>query len=231
MKNGLKIGLLIPGHPPEDLRASVGGYADLYERLLAGRGFDFARWEVIDNVFPEGPEAADGWLIGGSRHGVYEPHGWIAPLEELIRAIVAADRPLVGVCFGHQVIAKALGGRVEKFPGGWAVGRTVYDFAGTPLALNAWHQDQVVALPDGAEVIATNDFCRYAGMRIANSVYSVQPHPEYDRAMLEGLLDHRAGPAGVPPEIVAAARARLDAPTDETAVADRMAAFFKRTPA
>lgn len=228
MTTGLKIGLLIPGHPPEEIRAEMGEYADMYERLLAGHGFDFARWSVVDGVFPTGPDAADGWLIGGSRHGVYEPHDWIAPLEELIRAIVASGRPLLGVCFGHQVIAKALGGRVEKYAGGWSVGRTVYDFRGTPLALNAWHQDQVVTPPEGAEVIAATDFCRHAGLRIGDSVYSVQPHPEYNSAFLEGLLDHRAGAAGVPGEIVAAARATLDLPTDAAVVGDRMAAFLER---
>ena len=227
----MKIGLLIPGHPPDEIRHALGEYADMYERLLAGHDFEFARWEVVDNVFPDGPEAADGWLIGGSRHGVYEPHGWIAPLEDLVRAIVAADRPLVGICFGHQVIAQALGGRVEKYPGGWAVGRTVYDFDGTPLALNAWHQDQVVALPEGAEVIAANAFCRYAALRIDDRVLSVQPHPEYTRPVLEGLIDHRAAAAGVPPDIVAEARANLDAPTDAGAMADRIAAFYKRRPA
>lgn len=226
----MKIGLLIPGHPPDEIRHALGEYGDMYERLLTGHGFDFARWEVVDNVFPEGPEAADGWLIGGSRHGVYEPHDWIAPLEELVRAITAADRPLVGICFGHQIIAQALGGRVEKYPGGWAVGRTVYDFEGTPLALNAWHRDQVVALPDGAQVIAANDFCRYAGIRIDDRVLSVQPHPEYTAPVLEGLLDHRAAAAGVPPEIVAEARANLDVPTDAAAMADRIAAFYKRRP-
>jgi len=224
----MKIGLLIPGHPPEEIRGPLGEYADMYQSLLAGHGFDFARWEVVDNVFPDGPEVADGWLIGGSRHGVYEDHGWIAPLEELVRTITASGRPLVGVCFGHQIIAKALGGRVEKYHGGWAVGRTSYDFCGTELALNAWHQDQVVVLPEGAEVIASNPFCAYAGIRIGQSMLSVQPHPEYSRAVLEGLLDHRAEAAGVPPKIVATARARLDEPTDAGEMAARIAEFFKQ---
>ncbi|MCB1359067.1 MAG: type 1 glutamine amidotransferase [Maritimibacter sp.] len=224
----MKIGLLIPGHAPEEVRARLGDYADMYERLLAGHGFDFARWSVVENVFPNGPEEADGWLIGGSRHGVYEDHPWIAPLEQLIRDIVAADRPLVGICFGHQIIAKALGGRVEKYQGGWALGPTGYDFDGTPLTLNAWHQDQVVAPPPGAEVIASNDFCRYAGIRMGNKTYSVQPHPEYDAEMMRGLFDFRAETAGVPPAQVAEARARLGQPLDADVMADRIAAFFNR---
>ncbi|MCB1329771.1 MAG: type 1 glutamine amidotransferase [Maritimibacter sp.] len=224
----MKIGLLIPGHAPEEVRARLGDYADMYERLLAGHGFDFARWSVVENVFPEGPDAADGWLIGGSRHGVYEDHPWIAPLEQLIRDIVAADRPLVGICFGHQIIAQALGGRVEKYHGGWALGPTAYDFAGTPLTLNAWHQDQVVAPPEGAEVIASNAFCRYAGLRLGDKTYSVQPHPEYGAEMMRGLFDFRAETAGVPAAQVAEARARLDQKLDADVMADRIAAFFKR---
>lgn len=223
----MKIGLLIPGHAPEEVQAQLGDYADMYERLLAGKGFDFARWWVVDNDFPEGPEAADAWLIGGSRHGVYEDHAWIPPLESLIRAIIASGRPLVGVCFGHQIIAKALGGRVEKYAGGWALGPTLYDFGDTTLKLNAWHQDQVVTLPAGAEVIASNAFCRYAGLRIGDSVLTVQPHPEYDADMMKGLFDFRAEVAGVPPALVADARARLAEPVDSGAMADRFAAFFK----
>jgi GMP synthase (glutamine-hydrolysing) len=200
----------------------------MYERLLAGHGFDFARWAVVDNAFPDGPEAADGWLIGGSRHGVYEDHGWIGPLENLIHAIIASGRPLVGVCFGHQIIAKALGGRVEKYAGGWALGRTLYDFGDAKLALNAWHQDQVVALPEAAEVIASNEFCRCAGLRVGDAVLSVQPHPEYDGEMMEGLYAHRAAAAGVPPELVARARAQAGEPVDAAQMATRMAAFLKR---
>jgi GMP synthase-like glutamine amidotransferase len=217
----MRIGILQTGHAPDEVRGALGDYADMFEQLLTGRGFTFTRYDVVDGIFPENPEAADGWIVTGSRHGVYEDHPWLPPLEAFIREIVAADRPLVGVCFGHQVIAQALGGKVEKFSGGWAVGLQEYDFDGETLTLNAWHQDQVVALPDGAEVIASNDFCANAALAIGDKVFTVQPHPEFTAEMIAGLIEHRG--SAVPAELVAQARARLDAPTANAALAKRMA--------
>lgn len=224
----MKIGILQPGHAPDEVRADLGDYSEMYERLLEGHGFTFGHWYVVDGDFPDGPEDADAWLIGGSRHGVYEDHDWLPPLEDLVRAIVAAKKPLIGICFGHQVIAKALGGKVEKFRGGWAVGRTVYDFGDEKLALNAWHQDQVIELPEGAQLIASNPFCRNAAMVVGDTVLSMQPHPEYATEMLEALFTYRAEVAGVPPEMIDDARSRFKEPVDNDAMAGRMAAFFKK---
>lgn len=222
----MKIGILQTGHSPDQIRPEMGDYPGMFETLLAGHGFDYEAWPVVDNVFPDGPASADGWLITGSRHGVYEEHDWLPPLEALVREIVASGRPLIGICFGHQLIAKALGGKVEKYPGGWAVGRQVYDFGDEKLALNAWHQDQVTALPKGAQVIATNPFCANAGMVIGGNVLTVQPHPEFSAAFLDALMTYRGG--AVPPNLIDRARATLAEPTDEMKMADRMAAFFRK---
>ena len=124
----MKIGILQTGLAPAELAAQSGEYPEMFADLLKGHGFDFASWAVVNGDFPSGPEAADGWLITGSRHGAYDDLPWIAPLEELIRGIVAQERPLVGICFGHQIMAQALGGKVEKFKGGWSVGPTQYTF-------------------------------------------------------------------------------------------------------
>lgn len=227
----MRIGILVTGHVNEALEATYGDYPSMFMHLLDGRGFTFVSHDVVDMEFPASVHDADGWLITGSKHGAYEDLPFIAPLEAFIRDAYAQGVPLVGICFGHQVMAQALGGRVEKYHGGWAVGAKNYHYGGRILRLNAWHQDQVVALPEGAEVIAANAFCRYAALRIDDRVLSVQPHPEYTRPVLEGLIDHRAAAAGVPPDIVAEARANLDAPTDAGAMADRIAAFYKRRPA
>lgn len=223
------IGILQTGHAPDALRPIHGNYPDLFQTLLRDRGFDFRTFAVVDGEFPQGPHDADGWLITGSRHGAYEDHPWIPPLEQLIRDIQAANLPLVGVCFGHQIIAQALGGRVEKFPGGWSVGRTEYDWGGETVALNAWHQDQVTQKPEGAKVLATSPFCANAALVYGQDTpwaFTVQAHPEFHRPFLADMIDKR-GRGIVPDPLLDAAKTRVDQPTDDAILADRIARFFK----
>lgn len=224
----MKIGILTTGRPPEDLGRTLGSYPAMFERLFAGEGFTFTAWPVLDGAVPEGPEAADGWLITGSRHGVYDDLPWIPPLEALIRDIADTDRPLVGICFGHQAMAQALGGLVEKHSGGWTVGKTAYDWHdGTVRYLNAWHQDQVVTPPQIAETLASNATCRYAALRYSPTMMSVQAHPEFGDRMIAGLLETRA-PGVVPAPLIETARARLGGPDDAPRVAGELAQVLRR---
>lgn len=221
------IGILQTGVSPDQLSAEMGDYPDMFVRLLAGNGFTFKVWRVLDGAFPPDVTAADGWLITGSKFGAYEDHAWIPPLEDFIRASYAARVPMVGICFGHQIIAQAMGGRVEKFTKGWAVGATEYDFGGKTVRLNAWHQDQVVEKPEAAEVIGHNEFCANAALLYDDRAFTVQPHPEFRPAFVDGLMKTR-GKGLVPDALLDAATAKLDAPLDDTSMAGQIAAFFKQ---
>ncbi|MEY8831496.1 type 1 glutamine amidotransferase [Sedimentitalea sp. XS_ASV28] len=223
----MKIGILQTGHAPDSMLASTGDYDRMFETLLRGHDFEFVNFAVVDNEFPDGADDAEGWLITGSKHGVYEDHPWIAPLEDLIREIAGKGLPLIGVCFGHQIIAQALGGKVEKFAGGWVVGATDYYLNGETLTLNAWHQDQVVELPEGARVIASNDFCQNAFVTYGDNIWTVQPHPEFGSDFIDGLIRTR-GKGVVPDDVLSGASRRLADPIDNDKIAVQMAEFFKK---
>lgn len=222
----MKIGILQTGQSPAELRPQLGDYPALFEQLLAGSGLDFATWHVEAMEFPDTVDQADGWLITGSRHGVYEDHPFIAPLEQFIRDAFAVGKPVVGICFGHQIMAQALGGKVGKFPGGWAIGPQSYEFEGTPLVLNAWHQDQVLEPPPQARILGSNAFCRYAALGYGDIGYSVQAHPEFEDAFIKGLIDTR-GRGVVPDEILDQACQSLGGPRDSAVIGARIVAFFK----
>lgn len=221
----MHIGILQTGHPDPRLAARLGEYDAMFADLLAGRGFRFTTWNVVDDIFPDNVTAAEGWLITGSPHGVYEEHGFIAPLEDFVRELRHREQPLVGICFGHQVIAQALGGRVEKFAGGWQVGHVPYTVGDTTLRLIAWHQDQVIEPPRDARVIATAEGCEIAGMAIGPRTLTLQAHPEFDDAVLQGLIETRGHQLDA--ETREAARAALGGPLDRAAAADLIATTLR----
>jgi len=219
------IGILQTGQSPEMLRDAAGDYPDMFAQLLAGRGLTFRTYRVEEMDFPADVHDCEGWLITGSRHGAYEDHPFIPKLEAFIREVIAAHVPLVGICFGHQIIAQAMGGKVERYPGGWAVGPQDYDFGGEKVTLNAWHRDQVTEVPQGAEVVACNDFCENAALVYGEDAFTVQAHPEFRDDFVRGLMQTR-GKGVVPDDLMAAADARLGPENQSSAIADRIAAFF-----
>ena len=182
------IGVLETGRPPEEL-AHHGDYPGMVARWLGGMDADYTAYAVLDLELPTYPDLADLWVITGSKHGAYEDHPWIPPLEEFIRDCRDAGQPMFGICFGHQIIAQALGGVVRKSDKGWGLG--VHDYATddwpaelgprpAKLSLQAWHQDQVEQAPEDAKRIASSDFCENAALWYPGFALTVQGHPEME---------------------------------------------------
>lgn len=221
----MHIGILQCGHFPTADGFPDQSYGDLYRRFLKDQGLTFSEWSVVDMELPPAIDAAEGWLISGSKHGAYEDVPFIPPLEDFIRAAYARDISLIGICFGHQIIAQALGGKVEKFQGGWSVGRQQYELEGRTVALNAWHQDQVVNPPPAAKTIGQSAFCRHAALAYDGRAFSVQAHPEFNHEEVALLLQVRRAALDI--DQVETVRANLGKPLSNDDLAARIAAFYK----
>ena len=217
------IGILQCGHTSGRVAARHGDFDDMFRRLLGGHGHEFRTWNVVDMEFPDGPGDAEAWLVTGSKHGAHEDHPFIPPLEDLIRAVRDAGVPMVGVCFGHQIIAQALGGTVEKYAGGWGLGRTAYRIEGLGTAhVTGWHQDQVVELPQSARVVGRSDHCATAALAYGNRIWTIQPHPEFGADVTATYVEDKRGTLDYPHALMDLAEAALGQPLDGARVAALM---------
>jgi GMP synthase-like glutamine amidotransferase len=185
-----RIGILQADHAPSELIAEHGDYNDFFIHLLADKFLRFETYAVVDGVFPKNVTNADGWLVTGAKYAVYERQGWMGVLERFIREIYDARQPLIGVCFGHQIIAQALGGRVEKSEQGWTVGPVRYERRDlkTTQTMLAWHQDQVTVKPAVAELVGSSSDCENAILRYGQTAMTYQGHPEIRPEYLRDLL-------------------------------------------
>ena len=204
------IGILETGRPPEELAPEHGNYPSMVQDWLDLPEAEYKSCAALDGQLPNSPRAADLWVITGSRFGVYDGDPWIAALEGFVRDCRDAGVPMVGICFGHQVIAQALGGDVGKSDKGWGLG--VHDYvprdwpaalgqAPEKIAIQAYHQDQVFTPPQGAETIASSDFCEHAALWYPGFALTVQGHPEFGKPYTKALLESRRGTVLKPDEV------------------------------
>lgn len=202
MTKTLRIGILETGRPPEELASEYGDYPGMVRSWLGNLDAGFSSYAVLDGTFPDSPDQADLWVITGSKFGAYEDHPWIPPLEAFIRDARGAGKLMLGICFGHQIIAQALGGVVRKSDKGWGLGVHEYpptadwpDDLGPPaqIAIQAYHQDQVEVTPQGAKTIAATDFCENAALWYPGFALTVQGHPEFAKPYASALVESRRG--------------------------------------
>lgn len=177
------------------------------------------------------PDAFDGVLYSGSRHGVHDDLDWIGALKTFVRDTAALERPQFGICFGHQLMAEALGGRAGPGAAGWGCGAHEYRLTGAiagreTLRMLVMHQDQVLEAPPNSNVIGGSTFCPNGVIDYTATARSVQFHPEFDPAFVAGLLTIYGGEV-IPPAVAKHAAASLRAALDDRRVADWTAAFFR----
>lgn len=231
----MKIGILETGAPPPGLIEQFGDYGAMFRALL-GPANSYVSYDVASGVLPDKADEVQAYVITGSAAGVYDDLPWIAPLGGFLNA-VKGRVPLVGVCFGHQMMAEAFGGKVIKSPKGWGVGLNRYmverhadwmDEADS-MAVPGSHQDQVVELPKGAEVLAGSDFCPYGLLEYPDlKAMSVQLHPEFSPPYAQALIEARRGTRYTDAQADTAI-ASLNLPNDNARLGGWIGDFLVRT--
>ncbi len=234
------IAILETGVPPAGLDRTYGTYADMFARLLSREGRSFRTFRTLDGELPPLGEALKGVVITGSPAGVYERDPWIAALIDWLRGLDSAV-PVVGICFGHQVMAQAYGGHVEKSHKGWGVGLHEYEIhahdlwgqlLGTPANDNSirvavTHQDQVVTKPASAVVLAGSDFTPHGALYYTDRrALSFQCHPEFCEDFASDLLISRRG-VRIDPALVDKALDTLKTPSSRNDVMGAISRFLE----
>jgi GMP synthase-like glutamine amidotransferase len=233
----MRIGLLICDHVREQYRAISGDYPEMFVRLFAAYpDVEIVLYDVINGEIPESPDECEAWLTTGSRHSVNDDHQWIRDLEAFVRRAARTGVPFVGICFGHQLIARALGGSVVRSRRGWGLGMkevvtaSSLDWADPPKSsyrvLNS-HKDEVESLPPDGTVLGWAEDCPVSMMGVGETMLGIQGHPEMDRAYVEALIRDRGGTI-IPEETAAAALESLDRDPDTEILAAWILEFISR---
>lgn len=248
----IRVVILQTGSVAEGLQPEHGDYPEMFLQLFEQAGLPRGQVSVIDATSEALPTEAlaDAYVITGSRHGVYEPLPWIQPLADFVALALGSGRRVLGVCFGHQLLAHYFGGAVAPFSGGWRVGvqhNQALPAAGVDatdesdwlesmpaqLSMISSHQDQVFELPAGAQLLATHPGCAHAvflqrhdGGGIA---LGLQGHPEFSRAYITALMQERRARIGE--AAFAEGMASLTEPTNSDVIARWLLDFLRWDPA
>jgi len=230
----VRIGLLVCDHVRPEFLDISGDYEDMFRRLFADyEDVEVVAYDAINGELPGDPSEADAWLTTGSRHSVNDEEEWIRQLERFVRDVADAAVPFVGICFGHQLIAKALGGSVVKSDRGWGVGVKEVELSeglgwGDSYRVLTSYEDQVEDLPAGAELLGWNDHCPVSVMGVGSTILGMQGHPEFESAYSQALMESRRGTL-IPEATADAGLASLKDNTDGPELADWILEFVSRS--
>ncbi|MEW6992945.1 GMP synthase [Colwelliaceae bacterium MEBiC 14330] len=198
----MKLGLLLCDHVSDSLQPEFGDYSDMFARAIAAvdASITITIYAVVDGHFPVTIDECDAYLITGSKESVNDGLPWIQQLEKFVWQLFLCKKNLVGICFGHQMIAKALGGRVHISPKDWGIGVTrakvhlhkpwMLDEQ-THIQLVVSHKEQISLLPPETQVLMGNDFCPYGMIQVEKHFLGIQGHPEFSRAYCYALMQKR----------------------------------------
>src|SRR4051794_36284244 len=231
--DGPMIGILACDHVSPELREASRNrdYDDMYGEMMraAEPSIRTRTYDVVGGELPATPDECDAWIITGARYDAYRDEPWIVALRTFIAGVLQQQARLVGVCFGHQVVAHALGGKAEN-TGTWKAGPQVLDvedtpwFEGASVAINAMHQDVASAVPPGARTIARGDTAEHPMFLVGDNILCVQDHPEYDAAYIAALVEARRPRMG--DQITDAALATIERDQVDNDVVGRWIADF-----
>jgi GMP synthase-like glutamine amidotransferase len=235
-KSPLKIAILDNDNLDPAVVDTYTSYGAMTEKMFAAAGvpWRFERFNTTRGEYPDSFDAYDAVLLTGSKADSFSDEPWVRTLRERVGELLAQRKKLLGICFGHQLIAYCLGADVGRAPQGWGMGRMDYDWVGstplkagaTTLSLLASHQDQVRTLPAGATLLARSEFCPIAAYAVGDQVLCLQPHPEFVEDYSAWILSKR--PESVSADRRAAVRAGMALPHDGLDVARFMQAFVER---
>ncbi len=229
----MKIGILETGAPPRDLQGPFGRYPSMFEDLLRRSEHHFDTFNARSGHLPEAPGTCGAYLITGSPAGVHDGEPWIEETRAFLRR-AKGEAALIGICFGHQLMADAFGGRVERAAGGWGIGLHRYKVrdrqpwmdGASEIAAAASHQDQVVVAPPGARIVAGSEFTPMGMLAYDDQpAISIQLHPEFEPAFAAALIEARRGSL-FPEGQARAAIASLAAPNDRRRIGEWINAFL-----
>ena len=203
----MKIGILKADKVRHELLDRFGEYPAMFEDLLqkVEAGIEIVVYDVISGEFPKQIDEVNGYIITGSKMSVYDENDWIKELGSFVQELHKKKKKLIGICFGHQMVAHFLGGKTQKSDKGWGVGihestltsaATIYGSEGQTYNLVCSHQDQIVEPAPSSVVLAFSDFCPYSMLQIEDHILTFQGHPEFKPEFSRSLMELRKDDLG-----------------------------------